>query len=233
MSKHPRVVIALPDAAERVSLANWLQTDGFEPVQRSSATAAAEEMRARAFDLLITDATFVRRDGLHAMGRRRHPSAPMVVLGSSAETGQPGAMYLSRPVERAMLMCAVSIALLDERPAQRSPRKIVNRFLAIANNVPSRILDVSKEGLRVEIPYGTRSVPPPYFNVRVPEMGVAITVRRKWVQPWPSNGRPQVLRCGVELSNNRATAEQAWRAFVDALPVIQDPSQAPILTFEP
>jgi hypothetical protein len=110
---------------------------------------------------------------------------------------------------------------------------MVDRFLVIANNVPSRILDVSKEGLRVEMPYGTRSVPPPYFNIRVPEMGVAITVRRKWVHRWPSNGRPQVLRCGVELSHNRAAAEQAWRTFVEALPATHDPSQAPSLTYEP
>jgi hypothetical protein len=233
MTDKPRVVIALPDAVERACFASWLLSDGFEPVQRSSAQTAAEEMRARQFDLLVSDATFVLRDGLHAVGRRRHPSAPMVVIGASSEAGQGGAMYLGRPVERAMLMCAVSIALLDERPTQRSPRKVVNRFLAIANNVPSRILDVSNEGLRVEIPYGTRSVPPPYFNIRVPEMGVAITVRRKWVRPWPKQGRPQVLRCGVELSHNRAAAEQAWRAFVDALPVIQDPAQEPRLTFEP
>ena len=145
------------------------------------------------------------------------------MIGDSTAAGSDAlrrrAMYLNRPVDRAILVCTVSMAILDGRPTRRSPRKPVNRFKAIVNGVPSHIIDLSNEGLRLEIPPGRRSAPPPYFNVRVPVMGVAVIVKRMWARTWPTEGRLDLLRCGGALSQNRPAAEQGWRHFVDTLPL--------------
>jgi hypothetical protein len=127
-------------------------------------------------------------------------------------------MYLSRPIDRAMLMCFVAMAILESRPSRRSIRKPVNYFEAIANGVTSQIVDVSAEGLRLEVPHDARSTLPPFFTVRVPLVGVAVTVQRMWTQS--SRAKKASSWYGGALSNNRASIAQAWRAFVDTVPVM-------------
>jgi len=229
LANRPRVVIASPSVTECRTLAEWLVADGFEPVLRPTFEAAACEIRARTFDLLVVDATFAFRDGLHAAGSARNPETPTVVIGDReaadrCEAIGPRVMHLARPVERVMLACTVSMALLNERPARCSERKPVNRFEATANGVPSYIIDVSNEGLRLEIPRDRRTVPPPYFNVRVPLIGGAIAVRRKWARACSEKGRADVTLCGGAISQNQAKAEQAWRVFVDTVLAVGRPA---------
>jgi hypothetical protein len=126
-------------------------------------------------------------------------------------------MYLARPLDCTTLACFVSMALLDGRPVRRSVRKPVNRFEASVNGVPSHIVDVSPEGLRLEVSREARAVLPPYFTVRVPLVGVAVTVRRMWTLS-QANQAPTVFY-GGELSHNRAAVDQAWRMVVDTMPV--------------
>ena len=222
MAGRPRIIIASPHAAECEFLADWLAADGFEPMKTSSPGAAADEIQANAFDLLVADFAFAFRDGLHAASRTRHPQTPTVVIGESGPAAQAqaecrGAMYLERPVGRATLVCAVSMAIMDGRPVRRSMRKAVNRFDAVVNGVPSYIIDVSNEGVRLEISSDRRSSLPPYLSVRVPMIGVGLMVQRIWTST-RGNARTDVTWCGGALSRNQPKAEQAWRAFVDMVP---------------
>ena len=125
-------------------------------------------------------------------------------------------MYLSRPINRAMFTCFVAMAMLDSRPVRRSIRKPVNRFEAVANGVPSHIVDISVEGLRLEMSREGRSALPPYFTVRVPLVGVAVRVQRMWTQSASLRGAS--IWYGGALSQNRSNITQAWRAFVDTVP---------------
>lgn len=225
MAGRPRIVIASPHVEECDVLADWLAADGFEPVTRSSARAATDEMQTRAFELLIADFAFAFRGGLHTICRRRNPQTPTVVLGESDTAAQTQAesrraIYLVRPVERAMLVCIVSMGILEGRPVRRSLRKAVNRFHAMVNGVPSYIVDVSNEGLRVEMPRGRHFSLPPYFRVKVPMIGVAVMVQRMWASTPPGNAPTEVMRCGGALAPNQPRAEQTWRAFVDTLPAL-------------
>ena len=222
MSTRPRVIVALPDNAECTTVAEWLVADGFDPVRRPNPRSAAEEMRARPFDLLVTDATVAVRDELLAASRGRNPLTPTVVIGNDAvaDSRVGATMYLGRPIERAVFVCTVTIAIMDGRPPRRSPRKLANRFEAITNGVPCHIIDVSTEGLRLEIPRQRLSVPPPYFNVRMPLMGIAVTVQRRWARSSLGQGLPPVTWCGGALTANRPGAEQRWRMFVDMIPTV-------------
>src|SRR5436189_5707901 len=111
------------------------------------------------------------------------------------------------------------MAIIDGRPIRRSIRKLVNRFAATVNGVPARIIDISNEGVRLEILRERCAVPPPYFTVRVPLIGVGVTVQRMWARPWRSGGKEDVTWCGGALAANPARAEGGWRSFVDTLPV--------------
>ena len=208
---------------ECASVADWLYAEGFEPVRTTTVSRAFQELNERPFSLLVADFDFAFRGGLQAVSRERmrNAKAPGIVLGPADPAAEAlavkcDAMYLCRPVEQAALVCMVQMAMLESRPERRSVRKPV-RFDAIVGGVPAHLIDVSKEGMRLEIPR-TRSAapPPPLFTVRVALIGVNITVRRMWASPTPKGG--DIAWYGGELAANSGRVELAWRSFVDAMP---------------
>jgi DNA-binding response OmpR family regulator len=224
MPGRPRIVIASPYLAESEMIADWLSSDGCDPIRTSNCADAMTVVQAVRFDLLIVESTFAFRDGLDAATRkqRRNPQTPTVVMGESkaeqVQADAKGAMYLSRPVDRATLQCTVSMALMEERPVRRSPRKPVNRISAVVDGVPSHILDVSPEGLRLEIPRDRLSSLAPYFSVRVPVIGVSLLVQRMWGIAHPGAAPVDVTWYGGALSRNAFKDEAAWNRFVDTIP---------------
>jgi CheY-like chemotaxis protein len=224
MSSRSQIVIASPHGAERETLATWLHSEGFEPVKTASAPAAIEALRARPFDLFISDYDFALMSEVYAAarGRARNPQTPIVMIGEENAAAQTraesrGASYLVRPVDRTNLVCIVSMALADDRPVRRSIRRAV-RFEAAADGTPCHLLDVSNEGLRLELPRSRRSLLP-YFNVRVPMIGTTMIVQRVWIAAVRVAGTASdAICCGATLVNNNARIERAWRQFVDAIP---------------
>jgi hypothetical protein len=221
MANRFRVVVAVPNPVESASLADWLLADGFEPVIRPTPQAIAEELRTRTVALVIADALLFRSTLLQAQLRASAPLTPTMLIGDDGLTPQredasSQIITLARPIDRAMFGCFVSMAIMDGRPARRSVRKPVNRFDAVANGVPSHIVDVSAEGLRLEVPRDRRAVLPPYFMLQVPLAGIAVTVQRMWTGS-ASNGATTVWYGGAVAQNQPRVAEN-WRRFVDTLP---------------
>ena len=228
MANRPHIIIASPDPIECAALADWLKAEGFEPVRRSDPRSASEEINTRPFDLLIADESFVARHHLHQLARARKPTMPTIVIGDGVIANRYESMsrqfiYLTRPVDHDFLICTVSMAIVDGRPMRRSVRKPAQRFNAIANGVPSYIIDVSNDGLCLEIPRDRRSPPLPYFNVVVPLMGVAVTFQRVWTKPVSAEGTA-ALWCGGALVRNQAKTEQSWRTVVDTIAVQSTPA---------
>jgi hypothetical protein len=204
-------------------IADWLAPEGFEPIRVSSSVRVTEELESRAFDLLLIDADLAFRPNVQAINlvRARNAQIPIIVVGESGSHAETqamarGAFYLTRPLDRALLSCTVSMAVMESRPFRRSERKQA-RFEAVVKGVRSLVIDVSREGLRVEIPRIRKAVPPPYFDVAVPMLGVALNVRRLWIGgPSPSVG--EAIWYGGKLLNNTRGVELAWFTLVDALP---------------
>jgi hypothetical protein len=220
MAERPRVIVALSDPVESALVTEWLADDGFEPVRRPTRQSAVEEMRSRPFDLLIADAAVDGRLPLRPEGRARRPLTPAILIGSAppvrGETVTSQPMYLARPVERAVLSCYVTMAVLEGSPLRRSERKLVNPFEAVVNGVPAHILDVSIEGVRIEMARERRAALPPYFTVHVPLIGVGVNVRRVWTRA--SIGPSPTLWYGGSLLPNRSSAIQGWKSLIDTIP---------------
>ena len=220
----PRVIVALPDSTEGATVAEWLSANGFEPLLRTNPAAAAADMQTRAVQLLIADANWAVGTALQSVTRSRSQLVPTILIGEPIERRSTAVnaqtMYMTRPIEKAVLSCFVSMALMDDRPVRRSPRKTVQRFEALVNGLPSGIVNVSAEGLRLEVPRDKRATLPPYFAVRVPLVGVAVIAKRMWTLS-PSK-QASTVWCGAALSHNRASSEERWRAFVDTIPISGD-----------
>lgn len=219
MSTRPRAVVAFPNLAERTAVAEWLLSDGIDPVPVPSAAAAEQEIRTRGVDVLIADARLADAAGLPALVRSRNALAFTVLVGGhDGRSKAAGVAYLTRPLDRVRLSCVVWMDILDRRPFRRSVRKAVNRFEAVVNGVPSHIVDVSADGVRIELPKDWRSVLPVIFSVRVPLVGISITAQRMWMR----TSSPQSVWCGGALATNRPGAAEGWRAFVDMVPAPGD-----------
>jgi hypothetical protein len=223
MASRPRILIASPHVGETPMLADWIRSEGFEPVPLLNLSRAAEQIRDSSFDLFMADFTFAFKSEPQPMAqvRARNGKTPIIVVGETDPVAESqalirNAMYLIRPLERTSVACAVAMAVMETRPTRRSLRKLVNGFDAIVEGVPSHIIDISLEGLRLEIPRSRRSAPPPpHFTVRVPMLAVALSVRRMWA----SGGRSgEAAWYGGELAGNTRAVEQAWRVLVDAIP---------------
>jgi hypothetical protein len=177
VAERPRVVIAIPDSAESSTVAEWLSADGFEPVKRSIARAAADEIDATETALLIADAALYFKSPLHTHVRARHALMPTIVISDAAALRQEvlggKITCLTRPVDRATFGCFVSMTLLDSRPPRRSVRKPVNRFDALVNGMPAHLVELSAEGVRLEMPRDSRAIPP-YFILQVPLIGLTV-----------------------------------------------------------
>lgn len=196
------------------------------------AGSIARELEGNGFEVLVIDADLaVSGDAPHvlrALGRNR----PMIVIGdtgasSLTETARREVTYLARPLARDPFMLAIILALAEGRPARRSPRRMVPRLQASVDGVPARLLDVSSEGIRIELPERHRSSLPPFFTVRVPIFNANVVGQRVWVNGAlePTAGRS--FWCGVRLARNPAREITAWQTLVEHAPASASLSAEP------
>ena len=184
-----------------------------------SLPGAIEAVQAQPFDVLIADARFAFDSQLQALVRTRNARAPLVVLGSGTGTttaDRVNTFHVGRPVDQTLFLCHVAMAIVEGRPPRRSHRKRIAPLDAMIDGGEVYLIDVSNEGMRVELPR-RRTAPPPQFTLRIPLLGVALMVRRAWIGAAPIE-HAEVSWCGVELFQAQPRAVQNWRNFVDALP---------------
>lgn len=219
MSVRPVVVVASPDRTEVALLSDWLRAEGFEPVAARSLPAAVHEVQSRKYDVLIADARFAFDGDLQTLARNHNARAPLVVVGGDAgariRAERSSTFHIGRPVDQALLLCHVAMAIAEGRPPRRSERTRITPFEAIVEGAQAYIIDISNEGLRLALP-GRRSAPPPHFAFRIPLIGVGLTVRRVWVGAAPAEDSDGAW-CGVELYRPSSRAEQSWRTFVSTV----------------
>ena len=226
-----QVIVAVPDIAESRTFSAWLDAEGYEALQRSTPQTAIDAVTCQPFDLLIVDCAFALTGGVRGYGLARVSETPVIVLGdasgrrSCASLGSQ-IMFLERPVGRATFICMVTMALMEARAERRSPRRAVKPINATVNGVPSRIIDVSREGVRLELPRVHRMVTP-QFIICTPFLGgLGVTVQRVWVRMPRPDQRLDVMWCGGHLGQNPPKAEQGWRRFVDTVVPSPWPSHA-------
>jgi DNA-binding response OmpR family regulator len=214
------VVTATPEISDRV--AEWLAAAGYSAVVVREFRAARRELDAAIPDLLVTEVKLGAHNGLHLaiLVRSRGWNTPVVIIGVTdpvlqAEAAQHQATYLTTPLEHQSLMDAIQHVQTDYRPARRSPRKRVPMLDALVNDVPARVVDVSYEGLRLEVPDKPESAVPPFFMVKIPLFNVTCRAQRVWSV---ASAEEKLTWCGAALVGGDPAVALAWRTLVDSVP---------------
>lgn len=214
MTSPIRIGVACPIPGERAAFLKWLALAGYEPVPMLTIDALGRELLARPVEALIADVSLVPATQLTRLTRVLGANRPLILVGDpeqALEDVPKDAAWISRPVGRDTFLLSVALALAEGRPARRSPRRAVPHILSSIDGVTSRVLDVSDEGVRLEIAGTSSSALPPYFTLRIPGFGVAAKVKRVWVAT-PSQGS---VWCGGAVE--RQVTERwavGWKAFV-------------------
>lgn len=213
-----KIGIVCPIAGERAAFQEWLTLDGYEPVSMPNLETVSRDMTTRPIEALIVDVALVPAADLPRIVRMLGPNRPLILVGNPNEAIEEvprDASWMNRPVKRDSFQLSVALALAEGRPARRSPRKMVPRLLSTIDGVASKLVDISTEGVRLEIPGASTSTLPPYFLLKVPSFGVAAKVKRVWV----ATPGPNHVWCGgiVERHFDK-TAATPWQQFVQSAP---------------
>jgi hypothetical protein len=212
-----RIGVACPILGERATFQDWLGAAGYEPVPMLDLDQLTRDLSTRPIEALIADVSQVSAIDLPRFLRVLGPNRPLIVVGepeNALETVPRDVTWIDRPVTRDNFLLSIALALAEGRPARRSPRKRVPRLLSQVDGVSSKVMDVSTEGVRLELGV-TPSVLPPYFTLRVPAFGVATRVKRVWVA---APGQGSVWCGGIIERGQPAKVETAWTRFLDTAP---------------
>jgi hypothetical protein len=221
----PRIGVACPIPAERAALVEWLSSGGFEPIPLLDGVSIGRAMQAGGFEALVIDAALLNdREAAFAL-RLLGSNRPLLVIGepdpaAQADAERRDATYLVRPVTRDMALLAMALALAEGRPARRSRRQPVARIPATVDTVPATLIDVSYEGVRLELGEQHRAALQPYFKIQVPLFRVAVVAQRVWVgKPASPVRSDSSIWCGASLDRNARSVADAWRTVVDQAPM--------------
>jgi hypothetical protein len=219
MASNPvRIGVACPIPGERAAFLEWLSDAGYEPVPMISIDSVARDLAtSRPMEALIADVALVSKADLPRIIRTLGSNRPLVLVGApkdAIEDVPRDATWIDRPVTKDVFLLSIGLALAEGRPARRSPRMLVPRLLSSVDGVTSKVVDVSSEGVRLEIAGASTAVLPPFFVLKVPAFGVAAKVKRVWVAA-PSQGS---VWCGgiIEKQSERGTA--TWNHFIANAP---------------
>jgi hypothetical protein len=209
---------------ERATVIEWLESGGYQGVPVPFPSAPPRDLEALNFEMLILDSELLTVGSLMHVARYRPTPRPVMVLGdqdveAEVEAERRGATYLMRPLERGALLFAVTLALAEGRPMRRSPRKAITPMPATVEGVPTRVIDVSYEGVRLELAAKDRATLPPVFTLRVPVCDVSVHVQRVWTGIGSTARTAGTLWCGGALAQNQERAMVGWRTLVDQAPV--------------
>ena len=212
-----KIGVACPIAGERAAFLEWLQLAGYEPVTVGN-IEDVREMSARPIEALIADVALISPLDLPRIVKMLGPNRPLILVGNrknAIEAVPRDATWVDRPVTRESFQLSVALALAEGRPARRSPRKLVPRLVSTVDGVASKLVDISTEGVRLEIPGASTSTLPPYFILKVPSFGVAAKVKRVWV----TTPGPHHVWCGGIIEPRADKTATPWDMFVQKAPV--------------
>jgi len=218
MPERATIALACPVHGERSTLVGWLSESGYAPVAIPDLSSLEESLQASAFEALIADLALVpREDNLWDLVRRLGSNRPLMVLGDAGRLPKAVLGDLSvveRPLARETLLLTVGLALAEGRPARKFPRRYVEPIPAQAHGVAVTVREASVGGVGIDLSGARSSVLPPFFNLRIPEFGVYVRVKRACMAP----AGPEIMRCGGTVQGDLPGHKRPWSEFAREAP---------------
>jgi hypothetical protein len=218
MSDRASIALACTQSAERVALSEWLSASGYHPVALANLSRLDDDLQSNAVEALIADVGLVpREDDVRNLVRRLGTNRPLMLLGDAGRltvAALSEVSLISRPVTRDAILLSVGLALAEGRPARRFPRRHVEPIPATAQGIAVTVREASVGGVGLEVSGSRQAVLPPFFNLRIPEFGVHVLVKRAWIVPVGA----ERMRCGGTVEGDLNGATRTWAEFAREAP---------------
>lgn len=218
MPDRASIALACPVHGERSAVSGWLTESGYHPVAIQDLTCLDDDLQANPFEALIADMALVpREDYLWDLVRRLGSNRPLMVLGDASRLPRAVLNDLSvveRPLTREAVLLTVALALAEGRPARKFPRRYVEPIPALAHGVAVTVREASAGGVGIELTGARTSVLPPYFDLRIPEFGVHVRVKRAWM----ASAGAEATRCGGTVEGDLPGHRRPWAEFAREAP---------------
>ena len=219
MSTSPRVGIACPRPGERAVVSDWLRSVTIEPVVLVDACFVNTQVEGRPLDCVVADASLLTPHFLMAL-RRGDPGKAIIALGDAGDPNQEAltrkdVAFHARPLAEKDLLLAVSLAVAEGHPFRRSPRRIVPRLATTIEGEPAVLIDVSNEGLRLELASAKAARLSPQFVIHVPALKMGVPVQRVWLRAGSEPGQSARLQCGASILAQDERTVRAWQRLCD------------------
>jgi DNA-binding response OmpR family regulator len=216
-----RILILDDDENALAGIVELLREENYIVTGATTYDAAKRLLAVGSYDLFITDVRLRGFNGLHLV-RQNHYDRPematIIITGydeplAELEARRYNAEYLLKPLRPAEFIETVARCLAEVRRPRRSMRKrVVGGFRVSANGRPAAVVDVSYDGLRLEVPEGASL--PSSFAVEIAAIGLHLDVEAVWYLP-AAQGGPAT--CGATLASDATPEARTWRAIVDRL----------------
>jgi hypothetical protein len=212
-----KIGVACPVPGERAAFLEWLTLAGYEPVPMLNIDGISRELNNRPIEALIADVSLVPKSELPRLVKVLGPNRALILVGAAdqaIEEVPKDATWMDRPVTRETFLLSVALGLAEGRPSRRSPRRLVPKLLSSIDGMSSTVVDVSMEGVRLEIAGASPAALPPYFTLKIPGFGVNAKVKRVWVA---MPGQDSVW-CGGIIERPSAKTVASWTKFIANAP---------------
>ncbi len=220
--KLPYRILVLDDDEQALSgIVELLRDAGHHVTGAATYDAAKRLLALSPFDLLVSDVRLRSFNGLHLVmqSRSEHPEMGVIIMTGyedpliDLEAHRYHAELVWKPIKPSEFLKTVNQTLASVRRQRRWPRKrVVGGFRVTIGGKPAAVVDVSYDGLRLEMPDQTRL--PDAFDVEVTGIGLHLEVQPVWQH---SAGSVAGTVCGATLAADHTPSAATWRAIVDRL----------------
>jgi DNA-binding response OmpR family regulator len=217
-------VVVEDDPEELSDLLHVLSSAGYEPAGAQSFHDGVQLLSSTQPDVLISEVRLGAFNGLHLVvrGRSERPDMAAIIISGfpdeflEKEARRFGARaHLVKPFDSSELLAAIQRSLARDRERRRSPRKrVTGGLVATLRGERVEIVDVSYDGLRLELPRTDGTQIPVAFVIDLISVHRALDVDFVWQSVTPE----QSVRVGVAIAFGDPVAARAWEGIVDDLP---------------
>jgi len=216
-----KVLVVEDDHSMRLLLTSVLTQAGYEVIAVSTLETAMKALTAEAPDALVADVQLDGYNGLQLVAMCPRPIPAIMVTGTldaglEREARQLGADYLLKPIEPSTL-----VAILDQKltgvaqngqyaAVRKSVRTRVGAEVQVLGAAAARVVDVSYEGLRLQIERTTGPWLPLAFDIAFPSSDIVVPVDVVWKR----RAGEAIWLCGAAVPPEH---QDTWRVLVDNL----------------
>ena len=206
--------MAFSGREERERVTGWLSAAEMQVESLVGACKVESDVAGRGFGVIVADGALLKSGYLASLRRHdaRVPVVAVVDAGNEDDAAfKRGVSVIARPLDAASLTLAVSLAHGEGRQARGKVRKRTPRLPSRVSGAPAAIVDISADGLRLELPRACAARLGPQFRLQVPMVALDIVVKRAWVAA--ANG--DSVQCGAMLMDLDHAQRLAWERLME------------------